>query len=209
MKNFSAVVYTAGRTGSHIIIQNLCRHYNIISHAYTDRGFIDGVVHSHNPLYESPTDNFIAIISHRRNLFEAIVSMKLTKKTNEFIQYTNKEISPYAIDITKFKNCYFYQKAFYQSIDRTKYKKIVDIDYEDLISDSNCLLADFGIVIDLSLIDKSPYDYHNLITNIDELQEIFQELEQVPITLEELKQFKKTVEEDLMNILENHNGNRL
>ena len=208
MKKFSAVVYTAGRSGSHIIVQNLCRHYNVVSHAYADRGVVDGVVHSHNPLYEPPTDDFIAIISHRRNIFESILSTELAKVTNEFTQYTNKEISPYAIDITKFKDCYFYQKAFYQTINRTNYRKTVEVDYEDLISDPNCLLADFGVKIDLSLSYKSPYDYYNLITNINELQEIFQELEQKPITSEEIEQFKKKVEEDLMDIMVNHNGNR-
>jgi len=209
MKKFSAVVYTAGRTGSHLIINNLCRHYHVTRQLDSDRSIVDGIVHTHNPLYIPPTENFIAIISRRHNQFESILSMELTKLTNEFVAYTNKEITPFAINLAKFKNCYLFQKAFYQAIDRTRYTKVVDIDYEDLISNPTCLVSDFNVKIDLSLTKKSPYNYYNLVTNIKELKETFQELEQKSITPEEIENFKKTIESDLMDIRINHKGNRL
>ena len=208
MQKFSAVVYTAGRTGSHLIIRNLCDHYHVNQHFDYDTNIVDGIVHTHNPLYTPPSDNFIAIISRRQNLFDAILSMELTKITNEFIDYSDKKITPYAIDLKKFESCYFYQKAFYQIIDTSKFKKVIDIFYEDLISNPDCLLEEFNFKFSISLSKKSPYDYYNLITNIDELKKLYQTLEQTTITDDQLAQFKKTVRQDLDDIRMNYNGNR-
>ena len=207
MNKFSAVVYTAGRTGSHLLIKNLCKHYDVAIRSDRGINFTDGIVHTHNPLYTPPTKNFTAIISRRHNLFESILSMELTKLTNEFVAYTNKKITPYLIDIENFKNCYFFQKAFYRAIDCSAYRKVVDIYYEDLISDLDCLWPEFNIKLDISN-GKSPYNYYDIITNVDELKEVYQQLEQVDITEEEIIQFKKTVQKDLDDIRINHNGNR-
>lgn len=201
------MVYTAGRTGSHLLINNLSKHYNTVLRSDHNINFTDGMVHTHNPMYIPPTENFIAIISCRRNLFESILSAELAKTTNEFTRYTNKKVTPYAIDIVNFKYCYFYQKAFYRAINRSAYKKVVDIFYEDLVSNPECLLSEFGIRLDISS-GKSPYNYHNIITNINELKEVYYQLEQVAITEEEIMQFKKIVKEDLDDIRINHNGNR-
>ena len=205
---FSAVVYTAGRTGSHLLINNLCKHYGVDKRSDQSINFTDGIVHTHNPLYIPPTKKFIAIINQRHNLFESILSMELTKLTNEFISYSDKKITPYIINVEDFKNCYFFQKSFYCAIDRSAYRKVIDIYYEDLISDPKCLWSEFNIEFDLSVTQKSPYDYYSIITNIDELKEVYQQLEQVTITEEEIMQFKKTVQEDLDDIRMNHNGNR-
>lgn len=102
----------------------------------------------------------------------------------------------------------FFQKTFYHVIDRTKFSKIVDVYYEDLIADTNCLLVDFNIKIDSSLSKKSPYNSHDLITNVDELYKIYQQLEQVPITQQKIDIVKSTIESDLLDIRLNHNGNR-
>lgn len=207
MGKFSAVVYTAGRTGSHLIVDNLCKHYNVLERSDINTNFTDGIVHTHNPLYNPPAENFIAIISRRRNLFESILSMELTKITNEFTIYTNKEIKPYNIDPVKFKGCYFFQKIFYQIIDRTGFQKVIDVYYEDLISNPNCLLSDFNITLDLST-GKSPYDYYELITNIDELKELYLDLDSKALTQADLNIFRQTVEADLKDIAVNFNGNR-
>jgi hypothetical protein len=103
-------VYTAGRTGSHLIIRNLCKFYRTIQRSDQDTNISNGIVHTHNPLYIPQSDNFIAIISRRRNLFESVLSTELAKTTNEFIQYTNKKIVPFSIDVNKFKDCYFFRR---------------------------------------------------------------------------------------------------
>jgi hypothetical protein len=133
--------------------------------------------------------------------------MELTKLTGEFVEYRNKQLKPYAINIKDFKNCYFFQKAFYRLIDHSIYKKVIDIYYEDLISDPECLLSEFNIKIDASK-GKSPYNYYDLVTNIDDLREVFNQLEKTPISEEEIMQFKSTVTEDLEDIRINHGGNR-
>jgi hypothetical protein len=217
MQNFLAVVYTAGRTGSHLIIRNLFAKYHLKIRSDQESNFTDGIVHTHNPLYRPPSNNFIAIVSQRKNLFESILSTELAKVTNEFTDYTNKTIQPYSIDINKFKNCYFYQKSFYRAINRTGFSKVVDVFYEDLISSSDSL-SEFGITVDLS-IGKSPYNYYDLITNIDELKDlynqlesswgfIYNQLEQKEITDLEIEQFKLIVKKDLDDIRINFNGNR-
>ena len=207
MQRFSAVVYTAGRTGSHLIVKNLIRQYRVQPRFDSDIGFIDGVVHTHNPLYIPPNNNFIAIISQRQNLFDSIISMEVTKITNEFVAYSNKPITPYAISIEQFKDCYFFQKAFYQAIDRTLYNKVIEINYEDLISNPDALSA-VNVKIDILLGNKSPYNYYELITNINELKEIYLQLEQIPITTKDVEQLKCTIGADLKDIRTNYNDNK-
>ena len=206
MDQFSAVVYTAGRTGSHLIIKNLQSRYNAEVRLDHETNVTSGIVHTHNPLYDPPNDNFVAIISRRRNLFDSILSMELTKKTNEFSIYTDKEIQPYSIDINKFEDCYYFQKLFYKAIDRTKFSKVVDIYYEDLISSPDSL-SEFDIITNLTE-GKSPYNHYEIITNINELKGVYHRLEQVEISNEQLEDFKKNVKADLDDIRINHQGNR-
>jgi CTP:phosphocholine cytidylyltransferase-like protein len=197
MGEFSAVVYTTGRTGSQLIVNNICQHYGVKSWSYRDTEFTHGVVHSHSPVYVPPSDNFIAILSKRRNLFNSILSTIIAKHTNEFTIYTNKEIISFTVDINEFKNCYFFQKAFYHAVDLSKFNKVVEVYYEDLISDSDCLLTDFSIKLDNSLSSKSPYNYYDIVTNIDELKDVFDLLEKTPLSDSEIDQYKLSVTADL------------
>jgi hypothetical protein len=206
---FSAVVFTPGRSGSHLITKNLSSYFKSPLRMHNDADYTYGIVHSHNPLYKPPTDDFVCIINKRKNEFDAIVSMILTKRTGEFIYYTNKDIDKFSVSATEFQETYTYYKSFYHAINQSYFKQIIEIYYEDLINDKKYLFSTLGINCDTEyMIQKSPYDYYKLVENISELRDLYNQLELTPITLEEIETFKNNIESDLIDIKINHNGNR-
>jgi hypothetical protein len=199
---FRAVVFTPGRTGSKLIVKNLVKHFN--SSELSDKSVTvesNGIVHTHNPLFVPPGDNWIAIMSRRENLFEVVLSTLIGKRTNEFVTYTNKHIEPFSVDSVEFEQTYMYMKPFYELIDTSKFVRVVDIYYEPLVSDSRYFFAQFDIDADTEYpLIKSPYNYYNLIVNVGELEQQFQELESVPIAPDLIESLKYSIQQDLDNI---------
>lgn len=196
---FSAVIFTPGRTGSHIIIENLSKKF-----------CSSNLIHMHNPLHEPINNNFIGILSRRHNIFEALLSTAVASVTNEFKFYSNKKIDPFVFPINKFKNHYLFHKAFYELVNKSYFKETVDIYYEDMLTDPKYLFKLFGI--DQSLLDtdlkKSPYNYYELILNVNELNDLYNELTQTGISDSEIEIVRSTVENDLKVINTVYNGNR-
>jgi hypothetical protein len=207
---FSAVVFTAGRTGSHLIANNLSSYFKspLRSHNKIDYEF--GVIHSHNPLYKPPNDNFVCIINKRRDEFTGMVSMLLTKRTGEFTKYSNKNIDSFNVSLHEFYAIYLYNKAFYKIIDQTNFKETIEICLEDMILDPYYLFNQFGIEqkTNYSLSPQSPYDLTKIITNLDELYQSYTELEKTPVTDKDIEQVRNSINTELHDIRVNHNGNR-
>ena len=179
------VVLTPGRTGSQLIAQNL-------------RMGGWQVHHTHNPLYVPVDPETIGLFSKRHDEFGAIMSALVAERTKEYVSYTNKPIVPFAISFEEFENYYTYQKLFFQVVNKSKYKNIIEIYYEDIISDDLYLFRQFGIDRKmLFLVDKSPYQYAELVTNIKELKIFLDELNSKPIHPSVLPEFIKTIEFDL------------
>jgi hypothetical protein len=196
---FSAVIYTTGRTGSQLIGHNLSSYFQ--SSYYDGRSFNadHGVVHCHNPLWIPPNDNFICIISKRKNLFNAILSSLFGNISKEYVAYTNKNFEPLTISEFDFIRCYWFMKTFYKAIDTSYYKQIVEIYYEDIIDNPKHLFSCFNIDrnTEYNLSKKSPYCYSELILNFNELQSLFNDLEKLPVTTQLIDSLKKTIETDL------------
>jgi hypothetical protein len=200
---FSAVIYTPGRTGSKLIERNLIDHFSSLHRSWQNKKLFDsGIVHCHNPLYVPPNKNFICIISTRRNEFDAILSMITTKQTKEFATYTNKTIEPFEVSETEFKSMFYYYTCFYEIINRSFFDSVVEMEYESLISNPKYLFSKLGIdqVTNYKKIKKSPYDYHSLITNVNELKKLYLEMKSTPLTQEDINQVKNNIELDLHNL---------
>jgi len=182
------VVFTPGRTGSSLIFKNLLKHF----------GKNIGV-HSHSPLISSTTENTWAIVSHRRDLFSAIISTLVGKRTEEYIQYQGVYNTRFSVDQVEFEATYQHYKLFYRAINRCNFNKVIDIYYEDLISDPKLLFASLGIekTINLTLQEKSPYKNKELLINLDQCQQWFDYLESQSIPDSQLDLYKSGIEQDL------------
>lgn len=200
---FSAVVYTTGRTGSNLITRNLATYFKVPHYNDNDISTdVDhGVVHCHNPLWFPSNNNFVCILSKRRNLFDAIMSILLGKTSNEFSTYTNKLIVPTTVSQLDFTNCYWFMKSFYASIDTSSFKQVLDIYYEDLIDNPSYLFSLLNIDSKTSynLSEKSPYRYKDLILNVDLLRILFADLEKLTLTDDLIASFKNSIKMDLEN----------
>lgn len=181
----SAVVITPGRTGSQMIMKNFSNFSKI------------KITHTHNPLWK-PQNNSIAFVSRRRNVFNSISSTLVGTRSNEFTQYTNKIIEPFTVDRLEFENCFWFYSCYYNAIDRSQYAKVVDVWYEDLISDPKYLFGLIGVdrTTDLTF-PKSPYNYYQLITNIDQCQEWYDQLSKLPVTQNLIDSIKSSIKSDL------------
>jgi hypothetical protein len=117
-------------------------------------------------------------MSTRQNILQASLSQLVLEQSNEPTEYTNKTMEPFTANITKFSGLVSMYKNFYNTVNISKYKKVVEINFEDIFNDEYYLFRciDISEKTDLSLCRKSPYDYSTLITNINELKEIFNEL---------------------------------
>lgn len=162
----SVVVLTAGRTGSHLIVENLRR-------AFKD------VHHTHNPFFRPVDNNSVCLVSKRKNDFLAIISMQVGAKTNEYTNYKSKEIVPFIIEPKDFTNVYLHYNAVYNQIKFEYYEKIIEIYYEDLIENPKHLFSLFGLdmLTDYSLSLKSPYDYEEIVVNFKELLGLYNDYE--------------------------------
>lgn len=184
-----AVVFTPGRTGSQLIVNNIRNHFNI------------PVIHTHNPLLEIVEGDAIAFVSYRHNVFESIASILLGKRTNEYTSYTTKSVEKFTVSRAEFEDCFWFYKCFYQSINQDKFEKVIDVWFEDLINDPKYLFNLLGIdhATDYNF-PKSPRNYYELISNIDQCLTWYNELKDLTVSNTMLELFKKTIVNDLNSI---------
>jgi hypothetical protein len=198
---FSAVVFGAGRTGSHLIKRNLADYFKSTH-----------VIQTHNPLLELPTAHTIPVISRRASMFDAIISMFVASKLDKFHWTSanpNINIESFEINSTEFTNMFVFQTAFYQAIESRKFTNSIEIVYEELLADPKYLFSKFGHDCDIkNLLVKSPYDANLSIANIEQLKDLYSDLSANGITAQDYEFFIQNVENDLKNIKENHQGNQ-
>jgi hypothetical protein len=190
----SFVVFTPGRTGSQLIFKNLLQHFGKNS-----------AVHCHNPLSKPTTDNSWAIVCLLRDVFSAIVSSLVGKRTKEYTQYQGEYNTRFSVDQIEFEDTYQHHKLFYQAIEHYNFVKVIDIYYEDLISDPKSLFASLGIEkdIDLTLQEKSPYKNKELLINLAQCQQWFDYLDSQTIPDSQLDLYRSGIEQDLELIKNN------
>jgi len=197
---FSAVVYTTGRTGSHLICMNLSSYFQVPFYSNQNSTITGGVVHSHDPLWvPSSSSDFICILSKRKNIFDGIMSTLVGSISKEWIIYSNKSINPVVIDELDFTHCYWFMRAYYNAIDTSQFKKTIEIYQEDMLADPKYLFSLFDIDYDTQyeLTKKSPYKYSDIVLNFSELKIVFDKLEKLPLTDELINNLKKSIKIDL------------
>jgi hypothetical protein len=173
MKFKHAVIFTVGRTGSQIIHNNLKRYFNNIR-----------LNHTHNPVFVPENLNgSIAILSQRHNILETILSFFIANKTNDWWSYKNLSINPISISKQDFENRFWFTRCFYHAIDLSVYHESITVWYEDLIQDPKYFFSLFGIdaITDYST-PRSVYDYYQLVGNIDQCKNWYDELIKLPVT---------------------------
>jgi hypothetical protein len=124
------------------------------------------------PVYYPPTER-ICVLSKRKNVFKAVLSLLVLEVTGEPSSYTNKTIEPFTIDLRTFKAVYISHLTFYKQINLSHYDKVIEVWFDELISDPYYLFKQFDITAetDYTVIEKSPYKYQELVTNINELKD--------------------------------------
>ncbi len=158
----SFVVLAFPRTGSTLITHNLNRYFGI------------SAIHTHKQDFVAPHEDCTCVITHRANVFDAICSHLVLFRTNEPVNYTNKAMDPFYVPSDEMWSLLQAHQTFHRSRNLSGYKKIVEIDFDQLLADPYHLFAQFNIVERTQYLTKpSPYRYNQLIENYDELQQVY------------------------------------
>jgi hypothetical protein len=125
-----------------------------------------------------PHDDFVCILSRRRDVFASVLSHAVLDITQEPNNYTNKSLAPFAINPDRFHGLYTNHVNFYKNLDLTFFKTKIEIWFEELISDPYYLFRQLGQAgeTNYSVIDRSPYNYYELVTNIEQLKQVGQDV---------------------------------
>ena len=159
------VINAFPRTGSTLVRDNLSSYFGVF------------VEHTHDRLYRPPGDDFTAVVTRRRNVFDCICSHFVMLHTGEMNIYSGREFNQFDIDLRQFKNFVQAHTDYYKKLDLSCYQKVVEIWFEDLISDPWYLFGQFNIVEKTVYgMQKSPNRYQQLVKNINEVYTCYQSL---------------------------------
>lgn len=191
------LIYSPGRTGSSIIRDAL----PVIGTGNA----------THNPVYiPDDPENTIAIVSRRRDEFALAMSKIISDVTCEFTAYTKKEIAPFTVSDDLFVSHWRFNRLFYLGLDLSKFEQTLEIYLEDMLTDPKYLFSLFGI--DKAMLQtpvgklanqahysinkpiyysvKSLYAYQNIITNWQNLYQLYLTLQDIEFTDKEIQLFK-------------------
>lgn len=162
-------IYSPGRTGSNIIEKNLGNFLHSIFPHHT-------VTQTANPLVAPDDSNTTCIVSRRKNIFDTVCSLLTVNISGQAENYTGKWLGRFHVNLDEFRKTYFLVKEFYSAIDTSKYKNVVEIDFDTLLTDEYYLFNSLlGIKekTNYNLVKSSPYNYHELIINYNEVKEYY------------------------------------
>jgi hypothetical protein len=98
--------------------------------------------------------------------------------TGEMNLYSGREFDQFDIDLQSFENVVRAHDDYYQQLDLSCYRQVVEVWFEDLIADPWYLFGQFNIVEKTSYeVQKSPNRYQQLVKNIDDVYTCYQSLE--------------------------------
>jgi hypothetical protein len=166
MFNKKFVITAFPRTGSTLVRHNLSNYFDVF------------VEHTHDRLYLPPGDDFTAVVTRRRNVFDCICSHLVMLHTGEMNIYSGQEFDQFDIDLENFAALVQAHNDYYKELDLSCYRQVVEVWFEDLISDPWYLFGQFNIVEKTSYgTNKSPNRYQQLVKNIDDVYTCYQSLE--------------------------------
>ena len=156
-KNF--VIFSPGRTGGSLISNNLLDYFKA------------NVNYIHN-MQSFDMSDCTCILSKRKNVIESVFSQLIVNKSNETVDYSDKKIDLFDVEIDQFRSLYNYYNNYYNNIDLRPYSSIITIWFEDLIADPYYLFSNFNIVEKTNYYERlnSPYDYKKIIRNYLDLE---------------------------------------
>lgn len=189
------VIYSPGRTGSHIILEILtgpmgtkggladaCALWLPANGEKYQQGIKDqnAVIHLHDlgEIKDLDKSNVTLILSLRRDLFAQQMSLCVARIVNEWSgkDYSNKIVEPVVFDKVEFINQVNTQHQQASRLNLSGYKKVVTIYYEDLVDQgaefvANKLELYYNQLHVGHIYQPSPYRYKDIILNWEELQQ--------------------------------------
>jgi hypothetical protein len=189
------VIYSPGRTGSHIILEMLTGPIGTkggLADAYAiwlpanrekyQQGIKDQntVIHLHDlrEIRDLDKSTVTLILSLRRDLFAQAMSMCVARIVDEWSgkDYSNKIVEPLFFDTAEFIDLVNTQQQQARRLNLSGYKKVVTIYYEDLLDQGAEFVANkLELQYDQSQVGRvyqpSPYRYKDIILNWEELQQ--------------------------------------
>jgi hypothetical protein len=189
------VIYSPGRTGSHIILEMLTGPIGTkggLADAYAiwlpanrekyQQGIKDQntVIHLHDlrEIRDLDKSTVTLILSLRQDLFAQLMSGCVARIVDEWSgkDYSNKIVEPIVFDKAEFIDLVNIQCRQARELNLSGYKKVVTIYYEDLIDQGAEFVADkLELHYDQSQVghvyQPSPYRYKDIILNCEELQQ--------------------------------------
>ena len=164
MFNKFFVIRAFPRTGSTLVRHNLSGYFNT------------NVDHTHELTYTPPHTDITVIVTRRRNVFDCLCSHFVMLHTGEMSLYTGKQFDQFDINKQDFLNLFRAHQNWYKQIDISGYRNVIEIWFEDLMSDPYYLFGKFNIVEKTSyqLTQQSPNRYKDLINNVDDLRNYYE-----------------------------------
>lgn len=189
ISNYIVIGY--GRCGSHWVSEVCCRVLNRKEVVFIEDNSwqpydANWVLHTHDisavqDLDPSIKEKTCLIISRRHDLFSSEISRAIAEHTNEWYNYSNKQITPFDIDEAKFINQIAATPWAYKKIDNVAetYPTTCNIWFEDLIANKNSIESFIADKIDkIPSGDILPYttpnarDYSKVVLNYDRLKDV-------------------------------------
>lgn len=187
------IIYSAGRCGSHGILEYFLKHGYESLHIKEDDTFwyekdfveIPRLTAHYHGLTWVPKDIkfWNLIINYRRDFFSQFCSRKIAEKTGQYTNYDNlKKFHQVRVDLDEavytVKKYYDYLEAVRIIATENSWKSVIEIAYEDFVPDSNNLfkLLPLSEKFDASSkfwMQKSPYDVTRKIYNFEKKRKLF------------------------------------
>jgi hypothetical protein len=166
MYNKNFVINAFPRTGSTLVRHNLSSYFGVF------------VEHTHDRLYRPPGDDFTAVVTRRRNVFDCVCSHFVMLHTGEMNVYSGRQFDQFDIDLDSFRAFVQAHEDYYKELDLSGYRRVVEVWFEDLIDDPWYLFGQFNIVEKTQYVmQKSPNRYQQLVKNIDHVYTCYEELQ--------------------------------
>ena len=171
------LVSSAGRSGCHLVASLI-------------RSCSKKSLHTHDPFFVpdqlgDPEGKKSAIVLlERKDLFSAVMSMLVGKRTGQWGSYPNREIERFKVNCqgpeSEFVHQYNWHKNYIKSCTTvTDFAEVNHLIFEDIVADYNYVFTKLKItpVVELWLPEKAPYSYHDIVINVEECKQVFDYLE--------------------------------
>ena len=189
------IVAGGGRTGSHWVEQVISFVTDYPLHFEhpkpDDRNCM--VYHTNNikDLVALP-DNIKAsgclVFTKRKDLFAQSISLAVAQHSDEWFFYSNRDIPKFEIDTQKFCDMVRLNESWNNDFNeqvRPLFSTVVDIEFEDLVSNHDCVEDYVSQKIGVQNtqgsalwdLNRNPRIYHEIITNWNDLVETYQNLD--------------------------------